>query len=226
MKKNFSTELCYVLGLLLISLGISFTQRANFGMSMVVAPSYLIHLQLSEYWPWFTFGMSEYCFQGLLIIILCIVLRKFKIKYLLSFLTAFIHGLILDLFIFLISFIPHFGMFDRVLSFILGTIFTCVGVAFIFNTYLAPEAYELFIMEVNSVIKKKIKIVKTIFDSTCCLLAIILSFVFMGKWNFEVVGVGTLIGTLLNGSIVGIFDKQFKKLFNFKDYLPIRRIFE
>ena len=38
--------------------------KANFGVSMVVAPAYLLHLKLSQYWNFITFGVAEYSVLG------------------------------------------------------------------------------------------------------------------------------------------------------------------
>ena len=67
MKRTFFTEVSYVAGIIALALGTALMERADFGMSMVVAPAYLIYLKVSQYLAWFTFGMAEYCLQALLI---------------------------------------------------------------------------------------------------------------------------------------------------------------
>ena len=82
MKRTFYTEVAYAIGLIMLALGTALMEHADFGMSMVVAPAYLIYLKVSEYLNWFTFGMAEYCFQAFLIIVLALVLHRFRRKYL------------------------------------------------------------------------------------------------------------------------------------------------
>ena len=96
-KKGRFAEIAYVLGIILCPLGVCLSAKSGFGVSMVVAPAYVLYLRISETIPWFTFGKSEYIFQGLLLIVLAFAVRRFKWKYLLSFVTAFIYGNILDL---------------------------------------------------------------------------------------------------------------------------------
>ena len=43
-QRVFFTELAYVLGILALALGTALMERADFGVSMVVAPAYLLHL--------------------------------------------------------------------------------------------------------------------------------------------------------------------------------------
>ena len=40
MKKRFSSELAYVLGIIFVAMGVVFMEKADFGVSMVVAPAY------------------------------------------------------------------------------------------------------------------------------------------------------------------------------------------
>ena len=78
-KKVFYTEISYVLGLIIMAFAAAFTEKADFGMSMVVAPAYILHLKMSELFPWFTFGVAEYILQGVLVILTVIIMRKFNL---------------------------------------------------------------------------------------------------------------------------------------------------
>lgn len=49
MKKKFSTELAYVLGIVLVAWGVVLMEKADFGVSMVVAPAYLLYRWLSQH---------------------------------------------------------------------------------------------------------------------------------------------------------------------------------
>ena len=77
-KNVFYNELAYVVGIVVLALGTAFMEQADFGMSMIVAPAYLIHLKVSQLLPFFSFGMSEYVFQAALLVLLSLVLRKVK----------------------------------------------------------------------------------------------------------------------------------------------------
>ena len=58
-KRILYCELAYFLGIIVLAFGTALMEKADFGISMVVAPAYLIHLKVSEYVPFFSFGMSE-----------------------------------------------------------------------------------------------------------------------------------------------------------------------
>ena len=102
MKKiGLYEELAYVLGLMLLGFGTAFMEKSDFGLSMIVAPAYILHVKISEYLPFFSFGMSGYVLQTFLLIVLCLIIRRFKLRYLMSFATAVIYGFVLDACIFI-----------------------------------------------------------------------------------------------------------------------------
>jgi uncharacterized membrane protein YczE len=226
MKKKFSTELAYLLGIAMIALSAALMQRANFGMSMVVAPAYILHLKLSQTWTWYSFGVSEYLLQGVLLIVLCIVMRRFKKGYIFSFVTAVIYGLLLDGFIGLIAPLPLGGIAGRIVYYVLGLVICAAGVALVFHTYIAPEVYELFVKELSDKTGVATSKVKTIYDCVSCIIGIILSFLFFGFGRFEGVNIGTVICALVNGWMIGKAGKWLEKKFEFKDTLPLRKYFE
>ncbi|MBQ5884854.1 MAG: hypothetical protein IIW79_00360, partial [Clostridia bacterium] len=88
MKKKFYCEASYFMGLALLAFGALLMTRSDFGLSMIVAPAYLMNLKLAQYFSFMTFGMAEYLFQALLLILLVVFVQRFKFTYLLSFLTA------------------------------------------------------------------------------------------------------------------------------------------
>lgn len=228
MKKKpvFYTEFAYVFGIVALAIGVMFMEKANFGMSMVVAPAYILHLKISQYLPFFSFGMAEYTLQLFLIVVLMIIVRKFRLSYLFSFVTAVVYGFILDGCIFLGTFLPADSIVLRVVYFIVGMLICSIGVSLVFHTYIAPEAYELFVKEISRNFSLNINRTKWVYDITSCLVGIALSFLFFGLWHFEGVKLGTVICALLNGVTIGLFSKLFERVFEFKDGLKLRPLFE
>ena len=225
-KGVFYTELAYAAAIVILALGAAFMERADFGMSMVVAPAYLLHLKISQYLPWYSFGVSEYVLQAVLLLALCIVIKRPSKGYFFSFVTAVLYGTVLDGCIFLVSHLPLGGMPGRVLYYLAGMLLCAVGVALFFKAYISPEAYELFVRELSRKSGRDIGTVKTGYDCCSCLLAVILSFSFFGFGRFEGVKLGTVICALINGRIIGIVSRRLDVRFDFTDALPLRGIFE
>ena len=226
MKKRFSSELAYILGIPMIALSAALMQRADFGMSMVVAPAYILHLEFSRNFPWYTFGVSEYLFQGVLLILLVLIVRRFRKGYLFSFVTAVLYGLILDGFVALLAPLPAGGIPGRILYFILGLLICAFGVALVFHTYIAPEVYELLVKEISGRYRLSIGRVKTGYDCISCIAAIVLSFAFFGFGRFVGVGIGPVVCALLNGWLISRCSALLERKFEFYDTLPLRKLFE
>lgn len=224
-KRTFYTEASYIIGILLLSFATALTEAAGFGVSMVVAPAYLIHLKLSPVLPFFTFGVAEYVFQAFLLLLTVILLKKFRLSYLFSFVTALLYGAFLDLFIGIIGYIPHENLAVRIIFFALGVVICSFAVSLFFHTYIPPEVYELFVKEVSEKFGITLSKFKTAYDCSSCLLGIILSFVFFGFGKFEGIGIGTVLCALLNGPLIGLFGKLLEERFEFKDRFTLRKIF-
>lgn len=219
-KRGFYCEWAYALGLFILAFGTALMERADFGLSMVVAPAYIIHLKLSEFIPWFSFGIAECVFQALLICIVAIVMRKVKRSYFLSFVTVFIYALLLDALISAVSLFPFDGMAWRIIFFSVGLVSCTFGIALLFHTYLPLESYELIVKEFSEKFNIKISVVKTIYDFSSCSLAIALSLIFFG--GFVGIHFGTIITTILNGFLIGLFNRLLDSTFIFKDALKLR----
>ena len=219
-KRTFYCEIAYIVGIVILALGTALMEKADFGMSMVVAPAYLIHLKVSAFLPFFSFGMSEYVFQAFLLIILSLVMGKVKKGYFLSFVTAFLYGLVLDAAMRLVALFPFEGIAWRAALYIAGLFICSNGVALLFHTYLPPEAYELFVKELSAKFNMTIGKTKTIYDICSCVLGVVLSLCFFG----EFIGIkwGTLVCALVNGWLIGRISRFMEDKFVFKEAFSLR----
>lgn len=225
-KPTFSNELAYILGMFLVAFSVACMEKANFGVSMVVAPAYLLYLKISPTYSFFTFGMAEYTLQAVLLVIMILILRKFKLSYFFSFVTAVLYGFTLDFCMFLFNSLDASAIWLRIVLYLVGMLIGAVGISLFFHSYISPEVYELFVKEVSKKIGMDINKFKTIYDCTSCAVSIILSFSFFGLWHFEGIKIGTVICALFNGSLIGLVSKFLDNKFEFKDCLSWRRFFD
>ena len=223
MKKTMYSEISYLLGLVALGMGTAWIEKADFGVSMVVAPAYLIFLRVSEVVPWFTFGMAEYAFQFLLLVLLSVVMRKIKISYLWCFLTVVLYGLCLDGAMWLTGLVPEVSLLGRCVFYSGGILLATLGIAFLLHTYILPEAYELFVKEIAGKYKKPFSGLKVAYDMSSLVLSVLLSFLFFGR--LEGIHIGTVICAVVNGFLIGMFSKLLEKQFVFKDAFPLKKYF-
>ena len=221
MKKiKFSAEICYLCAIIVLASSVAMLTAADFGISMIVAPAYLLSLKTG----FLTFGQAEYVIQAGLFIVLCLVLRKFKFVYAISFVTCLIYGAVLDLWRLIPFFNPSvtapgsMNMPLRIFMFITGVLLTAFSIALFFKTYLYPQVYDFFVEAVAVKYCIKISIFKTIFDLTCLAVSLIMTFCFFGK--LEGVNFGTVIMAVINGTIIGLFSKLIDKIFDIRPSFP------
>ena len=96
-----ASELLWAFGIIFVALGVSTCSKADLGVSMIAAPAFIISEALLPIASVFNVGVVEYLFQGAILIILCIVIKKFDWRYLLAFAVAVIYGYVLNFFLWL-----------------------------------------------------------------------------------------------------------------------------
>lgn len=217
--KNFA-EPAYVLGLIILALGVALMEKAGLGISMVVAPAYLISLKVS----FLTFGRAEYILQALLLVITCLVLRRFKLSYLFSFVTAVIYGLILDGWMWTLQGADAGTLSVRISLYLLGMFLCSLGISLLFHTYLSPEVYELFVKEVSKKYQVNINKFKIAYDCGSCVLAVAMSYLFFH--SLRGVGVGTVFCALVNGILIGLCSRFLERYIDFSPKWPLQKYFQ
>lgn len=226
MKKiSKSSELLWLLGIIFVALGVAICSKSNLGVSMVAAPAFVIYEAIAPLWNGFSVGMTEYIIQGLMLILLCILVRRFNWRYLLAFAVAIVYGYTLNLFLFILGGISFDAVWLRWVMLIVGDIFTAFGVACFFHTYMPLQVYELFVAELASHFKLNINKVKWSFDMTLLVISVILAFLLFGDaktfdWStigyssFHSIGLGTFVTTAINSPIIALMSKLIDKIFD------------
>lgn len=201
MKNKITNILNWVLGTLFCSFGVCLCTKAGFGLSMIGAPPYIIHVWLRETFPWFSQGTSEYVWEALILIITIIIVRRFKIKFLLSFLVAVLLGFMIDAWLFV------FGgngvlesMAMRIVFFAIGTLITAIAVSLYFRTSLPLQVYEVAVVEIADRFNLKQGRVKWATDILYLVIAVLLSFGLTK--GLTGIGVGTVIITVVNAPLI------------------------
>lgn len=219
-KVGRTGELAWLLGVLLCSLGVCFSARSGFGVSMVVAPAYVLHRYLSPSIPWMTFGAAEYLLQGVLILLLCFAVQRFKWKYLLSFFTAVCYGFALDFWRMLFGTEVYPLLWQRIIACLFGALVTALSIALYLRTYLPQQGYELVVKELTERYHLPMGRVKWLYDIGSLLLAILLMLVLFRTFSTDMVGIGTLLLTVINTPLITLFGKLLDRFFAFTPAFP------
>lgn len=207
-KLRISSEMIYVLAALVLSFATAMLAAADMGMSMVVAPAYIVSLKV----PFLTFGQAEYVVQGMWFVGFCLIKRKVRPLYFFSFLSGVIYGVMLDLWRILI---PHFNpelyapgslsLSLRIVYFIIGFLLNSLGVALYFHTYFYPQVYEFFVKGISQNYGIPLPKFKIGFDMTCLTAAVALSMALFHR--IIGIGIGTVVMACCNGILIGFYGK-------------------
>lgn len=208
-------EITYVLAIIFTTLGVALMTKANFGLSMVVAPAYIVSLKFS----FLSFGMAEYVVQTILLVILFIAVKKLEWRYLLTFAAAIVYGAVLDLVVFLTDAytVPE-SIVLRCVLFIVGLLICDLGVALYFKSYLPPCCYDMFVRELADKRSLPQPRVKIVYDASSFICAVAMSFIFFGE--LRGVGIGTVVCVLVNGALIGAYGKLLSKFTDFSPAFP------
>lgn len=217
MKIRVSHELVYILGAAILSLATAMLTAADFGLSVIVSPAYLVSVKTG----FLTFGQAEYVVQGILFVLFCIIIRKIKLLYFGAFLSGIIYGFFLDMWR---TWIPHLNpdvyptgtlpMQLRIVYFVIGFFINILGVTLYFKNRYYPQVYEFFVKGVSEKYRIELSKFKLAFDLAFLALSLVLTLVMFHK--IVAIGVGTLIMACCNGPLIGAYSRWFDKHFELK----------
>lgn len=198
-KKAISSEIIYVLAIVILAFAVNLMSMANLGMSMIVCPAY---------------GQAEYLIATMVFIIFCLVMKRFKISYLLSYLTGILYALFSDLIKILVPIFNQnltISMNMKIGYFFIGMILSGLAVALFYKIYLYPQVYDFFIKVVAQKYQISIKIFKTCFDCSFLVISFVMSYALFGK--LVGIGIGTVIMACCNGMMIEQFQKIIDQYF-------------
>lgn len=232
MKKlQRSSELLWLFGIIFVALGVAICSKADLGVSMIAAPAFVIQEALVKIRPSLSVGMTEYLIQGLLLGLLCLVIRRFRWHYLLAFAVAVIYGYTLNFFLWVLGGVSFDAIWLRWVMLIVGDLITGFGVACFFRTYMPLQVYELFVAELACRFSLKISRVKSCFDISLLVISLVLALTLFGDvtkfdWttvgyaSFHSIGLGTLVTTAINSPIIALMGKLVDRFFGTDPLFP------
>lgn len=220
MKKLKKTnEVFWLFGNIFCAFGIALCTKSGLGLSMIAAPPFILNQFLVQFSPFFSQGACEYIFQAFLLLIMCLIIKRFKWKYLLSFATAFIFGNMVDFALWVCGGQALYDtMLLRVIAFIVSELLISFAIACYFRTNLPLCVYELFVVAIADRFKVPSHKIKMIFDYSMLAISVLMTLCFFGK--FVGVGIGTVILTLVNSHIIKLWGKLLDKITDSEPIFP------
>lgn len=219
-----TSELMWIFGTVFMALGVCLNKKSDLGVSMIAAPTFILQEFLSSFSSFFSAGVTEYLLQGVILIVLFIVVRKFEWRFLLCFVAAIIYGYCLDLWLLILGPSPFQSLALRWVMLIVGDLSVSFGVACFFRTYIPLQIHELFVSEVSAKFSFPLPKTKWIYDLSFLALSVILAFTLFNDYStfdwtkiyaqsFHSIGLATVITTLINTPTIKLCGFFIDKVF-------------
>ena len=220
-----SSELLWLFGIIFVALGVAICSKANLGVSMIAAPTFGVQEFVAPLWSGFSVGVVEYLVQGLMLVILCVCVRRFNWRYLLAFLVAVIYGYTVNFFLWILGGVSFDSVWLRWVMLLVGDAVTAFGVACFFHTYMPLQVFELFVAELADRYRLDLHRVKSVFDISLLVISVSLALLLFGDvaefdWrtiycnSFHSLGLGTLVTTLINAPLINFMSRIISRLFD------------
>ena len=208
-------ELALLVAVCINSFGVVLMLYSGAGISAISS----VPFAFSEVFPKISLGTWTYLFQGLLVLSLMIMRKKFVPSYLFSFVVGFVFGELLDVHELWISVLPTALPF-RFLYFVISYVLICVGIAISNRCKLPIIPTDLFPRELADITKAGYPKIKIGFDVACLAVTAALTFFCLG--HLEGLGIGTILAAFTMGKGVGIVSTLLDRHFRFVSVLSKR----
>ena len=209
-------EASWIIGNLLCALGNCLVSKSAFGLSAIIAPAFILNRKIG----FLTVGFCEYIIQGILLVLCCIIIGKFKGKFIATICNIIFYGASFDIVNSLLSFMHPSNIASRIIVAIIGTLITGFAVAIMLRTYIPPSIYEIFVKEVAEAKGFNVNKMKLIFDASMLALSLTMMFILLGEFRFDLIGILTVISAFLNSILIAFFGKILDKHLDFSPAIP------
>lgn len=207
MNKDTSIQkrfILYIIGLFIMTLGVSMSVKSNLGVSPVSSIPYTI----TCIWG-MEMGKATILFHAVLVLLQILILRRaFKIKNLLQIAAGIVFGYFTTFSNYLFSFLPTpENLVIRLMMMLCSTVLIAIGIFFYLPADIMPLAGEgamKTISDVSNIAFSKVKIVFDVSMVTISLVSCLIALHSLGS-----VGIGTVTAAILVGTILGFINKKF-----------------
>ena len=203
MKHLLSRYLCFAAGIAINSFGVAFITKSALGTSPISSLPYVLSLRFSD----FSFGMTTFLFNMVLILLQFLLLKKeFPPVQCLQIAANVLFSALIDVSMGILSFLQPELLPVRLICLLIG----CLILAFGICVEVAPDTIvvpgEGMVRVIARVSGIRFGTVKVLFDCTLMATAGVLSFLFFGRLNG--LGAGTILSALLVGRFVNFFNRR------------------
>ncbi|MCI5911105.1 MAG: DUF6198 family protein [Oscillospiraceae bacterium] len=198
------------------SFGVVLMLYSGAGISAISSVPYAF----SEVLPKLSLGTWTYIFQGILVLTLMIMRKRFVPEYLFSFVVGFVFSELLDFYEMWIKILPY-TLIMRVIYFIISYIVICIGIALSNRCGLPIIPTDLFPRELLDITNVKYSRIKIGFDLACLAVTGGLTFLCLG--HIKGLGIGTILAAFTMGKGIALVGELIDRKFVFENFISLRK---
>ncbi|WP_313074485.1 YczE/YyaS/YitT family protein [Lacrimispora sp.] len=191
----------YVIGVLLLALGVVLNTKCFLGVSTTNSVPFVIS-KIS------TMSLGTACTVVYLADVLfqCIIYRKIKIKVILQFPFSFVFGWIVDFYNkFIIITNPNITM--KITLLVLAILCIAVGISMVVNMDFVPNPPDGGVQALSSITNLPFGRAKWLYDGIMLAITVVISMMTTGK--IIGIGIGTVVAFFTIGNIIHFINKRF-----------------
>ena len=170
----------------------------------------------SEVLPHLSLGTWTYIFQGLLVLILMLLQKRFVPQYLFSFVVGFVFGKLLDANELWINILLS-TIWLRILYFVISYLLISFGIALSNRCCLPIIPTDLFPRELSKITGVSYSKIKISFDVIC--LAVTAAMTGICLHHIDGLGIGTVLAAFTMGKVVGLMGDYLDRHVQFVSFL-------
>lgn len=208
-------ELALLVVILINSLGVVLMLHSGSGISAISSVPYAF----TDVFPKFSLGTWTYIFQGLLVLSLMIMRKKFVPPYLFGFVVGFAFSEMLDIHKEWVDALPT-SMAERVLYFVISYLLLCIGIALSNRCGLPIIPTDLFPRELSEITSIKYSRIKVSFDVICLTVTALMTGLILG--HLDGLGIGTILAAFTMGKVIGWSGEWMDQHVGFVSFLSNR----
>lgn len=200
----FVRFLVYVMGFLIMTLGIAISVKSDLGVSPVSSIPYT----MTCVWG-IEMGKATILFHvGLVLLQIILLRRAFQLKNLLQIPVGVLFGYLTTFSNYLMTFLPDPGhLYIQLFMMAVSAVLIAIGIFFYVPMDLVPLAGEGAMLAISKVTKKPFSTIKLIFDISMVVISLITCLVLIHSLGS--VGLGTVIAAILVGVSLKIITRIF-----------------
>lgn len=205
-------HLLLLVSLYVMTLGVAVCVRSQLGSSVISTIPYVMASagDYMEAIPTWTIGTYTIIMNAIFVVTQILILRRdFEWVQLFQLVIGFFFGMLIDLNMFLTQWLLSEQLWINALVQIAGCTILGIGIAMEVKCGSVTMPGEGITIAIHKVTGIEFPRTKIRVDTTLVILAVILCFLLLGSWQWQIVGVGTLFAMVYVGIVVRTVNKHF-----------------